>query len=104
VVREVEAPSPTKKDYRWFESSPDYQDWIDMKRSRQRIVKLVTTVDVEMHGWGYQVNHPTLGLVASADTEDEALDKMDKMVVRQIEFGLAHGTLKDVARPAKMGR
>ncbi len=75
-----------------------------MKRSRQRIVKLITTVEVEMHDWGYQVNHPALGLVASADTEDEALDKMDKMVVRQLEFDMAHGTLKSVAKPAKMGR
>ena len=67
-----------------------------MKRSRQRIVKLVTTVEVEKHDWGFQVNHPTLGLVATADTEDEALSKMDKMVVRQLEFDLVHGTLKSV--------
>lgn len=71
-----------------------------MKRSRQRIVKMVTTVEVERHDWGFQVNHPTLGLVATADTEDEALDKMDKMVVRQLEFDLAHAK----AKPAKMGR
>jgi len=74
-----------------------------MTRTRQRIVKLVATVEVTREEWGFKVNHPTLGLVATADTEDEALDKMDRMVVRQLEFGLAHGTLKDV-KPAKMGR
>jgi hypothetical protein len=74
-----------------------------MKRDRQRIVKLVTTVEVERYDWGFKVVHPTLGLVASADTEDEALFKMDLMVVRQLEFDLVHGT-KSVAKPAKMGR
>jgi hypothetical protein len=75
-----------------------------MRRSRQRIVRLVTTVEIEKQDWGYQVWHPTLGLTATADTEDEALDKMDKMVIRQLEFDLVHGTLKSVAKPAKMGR
>lgn len=75
-----------------------------MKRDRQRIVKLVTTVEVERHDWGFRVDHSTLGLVATAGTEDEALSKMDKMVTRQLEFDLARGTLKSVAKPAKMGR
>lgn len=75
-----------------------------MKRNRSRIIKLVTTVEVEKQDWGFQAWHPTLGLVATADTEDEVLDKMDKMVVRQLEFDLVHGTLKSVAKPAKMGR
>lgn len=75
-----------------------------MKRTRQRIVKLVTTVEVERHDWGYRVDHPTTGLVATAETEDEALSKMDGLVVRQIEFGLAHGTLKNVSKPARAGK
>ena len=74
------------------------------KRSRQRIVWLVVTVEVEKQDWGYQVWSPTLGLVATAETEDDALDKMDKMVVQQIELGLAHGTLKSLAKPAKAGK
>ena len=75
-----------------------------MKRNRSRIVKLVTTVEVERQDWGFQAWHLPLGLVATADTEDEVLDKMDKMVVRQLEFDLTHGTLKSAAKPAKMGR
>jgi hypothetical protein len=75
-----------------------------MRRSRQRIVRVVATVEVEKQGWGYQVWHPVLNLTATADTEDEALDKMDKAVVQQLEFGLAHGTLKSIAKPAKVGR
>ncbi len=69
-------------------------------RIRQRIVKLVVSVEITREDWGVKVVHPTLGLVASADTEDEALDKMDKMVVRQLDFDLAHAK----AKPAKMGR
>jgi hypothetical protein len=75
-----------------------------MRRSRQRIVRVVATVEIERMDWGYQCWHPTLGLTATADTEDEALDKMDKAVVQQLEFGLVHGTLKSVAKPAKMGK
>ncbi len=71
-----------------------------MSRTRQRIVKLVTSVEVSREDWGFKITHPTLGLVASADTEDEALTKMDQMVVRQVEFDLAHAK----AKPAKMGR
>ena len=74
-----------------------------MKRSRQRIVKLVLAVEVERHDWGYRVDHPATGLVATAETEDEALNKMDGLVVQQIGFGLAHGALS-VAKPAKVGR
>jgi len=73
-------------------------------RTRQRIVKLTTTVEITREDWGFKVVHPTLGLVATADTEDEALFKMDKMVVRQLEFDLIHGTLKSVSKSAKMGR
>jgi hypothetical protein len=65
-----------------------------MKRSRQRIIKLVTTVEVEKQDWGFQAWHPTLGLVATADTEDEVLDKMDKMVVQQVDLFLAHSKRK----------
>lgn len=67
-------------------------------------MKLVVTVEVEKQDWGYQVWSPTLGLVATAETEDDALDKMDKMVVRQLEFDIAHGTLKSIAKPAKAGK
>ena len=67
---------------------------------RQRIVKLVATVEIDRHDWGYQVNHKTLGLVASGKTEQEALDKMDKEISRRLETDLVHGFKK----PAKAGR
>jgi hypothetical protein len=67
---------------------------------RQRIVKLVATVESEKHDWGFQVNHKSLGLVASGKTEQEALDKIDLMISRQLEFDLVHG----LKRPAKAGR
>jgi hypothetical protein len=64
-----------------------------MKQPRQRIVKFVATVESEHHDWGWQVTHPALGL-ASGKTESEALEKMDKLIGRQVEFDLVHGKRK----------
>jgi predicted RNase H-like HicB family nuclease len=65
-----------------------------MKQQRPRIVKFVVTVESERHDWGFQVTHPTLGLVATGKTEQEALEKMDKLVSQRIESDLAHGKYK----------
>lgn len=59
---------------------------------KQRIVKFVTGIEVTKEDWGgFMAKHPTLQLVATADTEAEVLDKMDRMIVRSVEFAVTHG-------------
>lgn len=70
---------------------------------RQRIIKFVANVEVTREDWGFKAVHPTLGTLATAETEAAALEKLDKMIAREVEFGLVHGNLKFV-KPAKAGR
>ena len=61
---------------------------------RQRVIKFVATVDVTKEDWGFRVDYKPLGLIATDKTESGALDKMDKEISRQLDFGLTHGNLK----------
>ncbi len=61
---------------------------------RQRVVKFVATVDVTREDWGYRVDYAPLKLIATAKTEAEAMDKMEKLISQGVDASLVHGNLK----------
>jgi len=66
---------------------------------RQRVVKFVATLEVTREDWGVKVIHPSLGLVATGKTEDEALTKMDRELSQEVESGLIRGKLNFAKNP-----
>jgi hypothetical protein len=83
-------------------SSPTIRSKI-MKQPRQRIVKFTATVEIERHDWGWQATHAAFGLVATDKTETGALQKLDGLIAKTLEFGLAHGNLK-LVKSAQAGK
>jgi hypothetical protein len=75
-----------------------------MKQTRQRVVKFVATVEITREDWGYRVDQPQMGLIATDKTEAGALEKMDQLIVQQVEFGTAHGMLKSAVKVAVRGK